>query len=96
MTDTLFDVDLTLEVIIAEEIEKMPPCEGPTHPVGKFGHVPETGAAFIVILPCGNTPMMCQGWVDHTLNFKILDCAWCNSEHRFTEVSFVSLDITHS
>lgn len=91
-TDTLFDVDLTLEVIIEEELNNLPACEGVTHPVAKWGHIPTQHATYIVGLPCGRDLLMCEGWVTDSLNYVFMDCPFCDQTHRHDQMTKLPID----
>jgi hypothetical protein len=87
------DIELEVTTILHE----MPACEGVTHNIPKWGHVPAQHATHLVALPCGHDWMMCTGWVTTVPAYTLLRCngpKGCQDTHLVSELRFTPLDLT--
>lgn len=93
--DIGFDTDLSLDIIVSEELEKMPACEGGTHAAALWGHVPADPAAYLVIMPCGANWHACAGWVGYVTRgiYCINVPGTCGGTHDLPEMTFIPLDL---
>lgn len=82
-----------IELTIKEELEKLPPCEGRTHPEERFGHRLEQPASYLVSIPCGDAWLACEGWVTDIGHYLWLDCECAERRHRLDEIRYTPLDL---
>ena len=87
-------LDVLTDIQVEEEIHKLPPCEGESHPQGLYGHDPSQPAAYLVGPPCGLTLLMCAGWVEQPVSEdyygQTLECL-CGDWHDWEDISFIPL-----
>lgn len=83
-----------LDLYVEEELSKLPPCEGDTHFRGLYGHVPDQGASWLMIAPCGSQWLACQGWCEGLSRYTHLYCSpGCEGRHLNEELVAISLDL---
>jgi hypothetical protein len=92
-------LDLTLEAVdvtFATEPYVPPPCEGPSHPEGLYGHAPGTSAAYLTVFPCGTSLLMCAGWAKARKSEdpkQLCLCnAGCGSHHPSGSINHIPID----
>jgi hypothetical protein len=60
---TLCDTTTEIDVRLIEELNQPPACEGPNHPTGKYGHVVNEPAAWMLTMQCGHDWLSCDSWL---------------------------------
>lgn len=58
-------IDAGTEVFIHldEELDSMTPCEGPSHPLGIYGHNADEPAAWLLVPDCAHEFLTCDAWL---------------------------------
>jgi hypothetical protein len=95
MLEVIHGTDVSLEIFISEELEKMPPCDSLVHAEGRLGHVPEEPAAFLFIPGCGHDRMLCKAWVNQALSgeYAFYQCSRCEERTPLSQAVAIPLDI---
>jgi hypothetical protein len=81
------------DLYVQEELQKLPPCEGPLHPLGQNGHRSEESAKYLMAAPCGRDSLRCAAYVEDTLLFAWIRCdsGGCGERHQVSDLTFVPL-----
>jgi hypothetical protein len=87
-------IEAQLDLVVHEEMHKLPPCEAPSHSAGLNDHRPEESAAFLFINPCGADVMMCRSWVEALSKYTHTRCSGpkgCGERHLVSDVTKIPL-----
>ena len=93
--------DLTFDLMVADELDKHPPCESGNHVKAVFGHEPGESAAFLCIAPCGMIWACCEGWAKSQVLYRNTACdsrvlgpGACDGTHPTSAYVFIPLNNT--
>lgn len=80
-----------VELVTIEHLDFEPRCEGTHHNEGRWGHVPDEGAKFLVTSPCRSYRLMCSGWVNLVRAWGCFICSHCGATVPITDAQVVPL-----
>ncbi len=84
-------VERAVEQESIEHLDFEPPCGGPNHDKGLYGHNPNESASWLVSAPCGEQMDACNSWVQDCMSnlLRYVDCSCDRKRHWLHTLQFI-------